>query len=81
MNITVADAAIKVAITKYGRFLTAYFGHQPPVSFKGGSIRQQNAGQIVQIPERITGEFQLKIDAAHIHRVIYRTDKGHPRIS
>lgn len=44
-------------------------------------IRQQYAGQIVEIAQRITGKLEAQIDAAEIERIADRAGKSDPGIA
>ena len=44
-------------------------------------IRQQYAGQIVEIAQRITGKLEAQIDAAEIERIAHRAGKSDPGIA
>ena len=81
MNITVADAAVEIPVVKNGRFFGVDFGNQMPVRFERWGIRQQHAGQFIQLAQRITGKFKLKVDAPHIHRVIDRANERHAGVT
>ena len=81
MDIAVADAAVKITVVKNRRFFAVDFGDQMPVRFERRGIRQQHAGQLIQLAQRITGKFKLKIDAAHVHRVVNRSHERHAGVT
>ncbi len=80
MDVTVADAAIEIPVVKNGRFFGIDFGHQMSVRFERRGIRQQYAGQFIQLTQRVTGELEPQVDTPHVHRVVDRPYKRHARI-
>ncbi len=49
VDIAVADAAIEIPVVKNGPFFGVDFGNQMPVRFERRGIRQQYAGQFIQL--------------------------------
>lgn len=52
-----------------------------PVGRKGRRIRQQHAGQVIEIAQRVPGKLQPQIDAAEVKRIADRTGKRDPGIA
>ncbi len=70
VNITVADMAVEVFIVINGAALLTEFHFQMAVGFIRRRIRQQHAGEIVEVRQRIAGEAHAQIEPAQIHRVL-----------
>ena len=52
-----------------------------PVGRKGRRIRQQHAGQVIEIAQRVPGKLQPQIDAAEVKRIADRAGKRDPGIA
>ena len=56
-------------------------GAQAAIGGKGRRFRQQNAGQVVEVAQRVAGEFQPQIEPADIKRIADRAAKRYPGIT
>ena len=81
VDIAVADTAVEIPIVKDRRFFRIEFGHQMPVRLKRRRIRQQHAGEFVELPQRISGKLELQINPAHVHWIVDRAGKGDSRVA
>ena len=81
MNVAIADPAVKILIVKAHAVFLLKVGAQVAVGGERRRLRQQHAGQVVEVAQRIAGEFQPQVNATDVERVADRAAKRHPRIA
>ena len=81
MNVAIANPAVKILIVKTHAVFLLKVGAQAPVGRERGCLGQQNAGQVVEIAQRVAGEFQPQVNAADVERVADRAAERHPGVA
>ena len=81
MNVAIADPTIKILVVKTHAVFLLKVGAQAAIGRERWRLRQQHTGQVVEIAQRVAGEFQPQVNTADVERVADRAAECHPGVA
>ena len=69
VNVAVADFAVELLIFEHGAARLMQAGYQMAIGRIRRRVRQQHAGQAIEVTQAFAGKFQLHVQAAEVQRI------------